>query len=36
MFKKIFYLFIFICLTSCVIVDSVQAQDKTEVTKKNR
>ena len=34
MFKKIFYLFIFICLTSCVIVDSVQAQDKTEVTKK--
>lgn len=34
MFKKIFYLFIFICLTSCMIVDSVKAQDKTEVTKK--
>lgn len=34
MFKKIIYLFIFICLTSCMIVDSVKAQDKTEVTKK--
>ena len=32
MFKKIFYLFIFLCITSYFSIDSLQAQDKTEVT----
>ena len=34
MFKKIFILFLFVSIMSCLFVDSVNAQDKTEVTKK--
>ena len=34
MFKKIFILFLFVSVMSCFFVDSVNAQDKTEVTKK--
>lgn len=32
MLKKIFYLFIFLCIASYISIDTLQAQDKTEIT----